>query len=125
MCEDQQIDYDMSDSMEDETDQLFRDSMMVATLAERFNSTQFKEFQTEVISHTFSGRDTLVVQPTRSGKSLCFEFPPVYQQKKAIVIVPTISLMEDHCNSLQKKGVSAAYLGSAQPDKTLEDRIFL
>ena len=32
--------------------------------------------------------------------------------------MPTISLMEDHCHSLQKKGVSAAYLGSAQPDNS-------
>ena len=29
-------------------------------------------------------------------------------------------LMEDRCHSLQKEGISAAYLGSAQPDKSLE-----
>ena len=40
-------------------------------------------------------------------------------------MVPTISLMEDHCHGLQRKGISAAYLGSAQPDKGLEDKVFL
>ena len=33
--------------------------------------------------------------------------------------------MEDHCHSSQNKGISTAYLGSAQPDKGLEDRFFL
>ena len=33
--------------------------------------------------------------------------------------------MEDHCHGLQRKGISAAYLGSAQPDKGLEDKVFL
>ena len=33
--------------------------------------------------------------------------------------------MVDHFQNLQDKGMSAAYLGSAQPDKSLEDKIFL
>ena len=33
--------------------------------------------------------------------------------------------MEDHYHSLQNEGISAAYLGSDQPDKGLEDRVFL
>ena len=41
------LDYDMSFSQDDETDKLFRDSML-ATLADRFDSTQFKEYQKEV-----------------------------------------------------------------------------
>ena len=56
--------------------------MMVATLAERFDSTQFREFQKEVVSNILRGRDALLIQPTGSGKSLCFEFPPVYQQRQ-------------------------------------------
>ena len=47
-------------------------------------------------------------------------------KKKAVVVVPTISLMEDPGHNLQKKkGISTAYLGSAQPDKSVEDRVFL
>ena len=71
--EDNQLDYNVPDSQDDETERLFKDTVMVATLAERFDSTQF---QKEIISNVLSGRDTLVVQPTGSGKSLCFEFPP-------------------------------------------------
>ena len=31
-----------------------------------------------IITAAIEGKDTLVVQPTGSGKSLCFLFPPVY-----------------------------------------------
>ena len=50
--EDQQLDYVMSDSMDDETAKLFRDAMMVATLAERLiaHNSNFKKKS----SHTLS-----------------------------------------------------------------------
>jgi len=35
-------------------------------------NTYFKEFQKEVIKATLDGRDSVVLQPTGSGKSLCF-----------------------------------------------------
>ena len=65
-------------------------------------------------------RDTLVVQPTGSGQSLCFQFPPVHQNKKSVVITPTISLMQDQVNELERKGINSVYLGSAQLDKQAE-----
>jgi len=80
--------------------------------------------QKDVIQEVLNGRDALVIQPTGSGKSLCFQFPTVHQQKKAVVIVPTISLMEDYFHYLQEKGIPSAYLGSAQTDKGLEDKSF-
>ena len=45
-------------------------------------------------------------------------------KKKAIVITPTISLMQDQVKNLEQKGIKAMYLGSAQLDKTVEDRAF-
>ena len=77
----------------------FECAAKIATLAECFNLTRFKDFQRKVIDSTLSGKDSIVVQPTGSGKSLCYQFPPVYQNKKALV-------------------------GSAQLDKATEDRVF-
>lgn len=71
------------------------DDAMIATLAERLKLTSFKPFQREVIDATLQRKDTLVVYPTGSGKSLCFQFPPIHENKKGIIITPTIILMQD------------------------------
>lgn len=69
-------------------------------------------------------KDTLVVQPTGSGKSLCFQFPAVHTGKISLVITPTISLMQDQTYELQKNNISAMYLGSAQIDPCAESKVF-
>ena len=40
-------------------------------------------------------RDQCVVTASGFGKSLCFQFQPVFQDKLCIVISPLVSLMED------------------------------
>ena len=69
------------------------DMCRVATLAETFGLTSFKPFQSIIIDSCLKGKDTIVVQPTGNGKSLCFQFPAVYTGKISLVITPTISLM--------------------------------
>ena len=102
----------------------FEHAARIATLAEHFNLMKFKDFQRKVIDNTMSGKYSIVVQPTGSGKSLCYQFPPVYQNKKALVVSPTISLMNDQVNTLSQKNIKATFLGSAQLDKATEDRVF-
>ena len=63
-------------------------------LAEKFHLTHFKSFQSKIIDALLKKRDTLVVQPTGSGKSLCFRFPAVHTKKLTLVITPKISLMQ-------------------------------
>jgi ATP-dependent DNA helicase RecQ len=98
----------------------FVDAELIAMLAEKFKLASFKPFQRRIIEATFAGEDTLVLYPTGSGKSLCYQFPPVYLNKKAIIVTPTISLMQDQVAKLKSLGLSAVYLGSAQFDKKLE-----
>ena len=45
----------------------FEHAARIATVAECFNLTKFKDFQRKVINNTMSGKDSIVVQPTGSG----------------------------------------------------------
>ena len=93
------------DNIEDDDEFMFSDSptlnehaARVATPAECFNLTKFMDFQRKVIDNTMSGKDSIVVQPTVSGKSLCYQIPPVYKNKKALVVSPTISTKSTTCH---------------------------
>ncbi|WJX19547.1 DNA helicase [Trifolium repens] len=56
------------------------------------------------------------------GKSLCFQIPALLTGKVVVVISPLISLMHDQCLKLTKHGISACFLGSGQPDNTVEKK---
>ena len=62
-------------------DESFQEATLIVTLAETFGLTKFKPFQKEIILSVLEGKDTVVIQPTGSGKSLCFQFPAIYQHK--------------------------------------------
>ena len=114
-------DDDITDSPN--TSQAFMEASMIMTLAEKFNLTRFRKYQKEVITALLAGQDCLVVQPTGSGKSMCFQFPAVHQNKISVVITPTISLMQDDVKNCETYGIKAAYLGSAQLDLQLEEHV--
>ncbi|XP_075566046.1 bifunctional 3'-5' exonuclease/ATP-dependent helicase WRN isoform X2 [Pelecanus crispus] len=80
-----------------------------------FGHSSFKPVQWKVINSLLEDRrDNLVVMATGYGKSLCYQFPPVYTGCIAVVICPLISLMEDQVLQLTMSGISACLLGSAQ-----------
>ncbi|MDA8002864.1 MAG: DEAD/DEAH box helicase, partial [Alphaproteobacteria bacterium] len=37
--------------------------------------TRFRDYQRLAISAALNGKDSLIIQPTGSGKSLCYQFP--------------------------------------------------
>jgi len=84
-------------------------------LTSNFGHAKFKPLQWRIIKSVMEEkRDQCVVMPTGYGKSLCFQFQPVYQDKLCLVISPLISLMEDQVLGLKSAGISAEFLGSAQ-----------
>ena len=102
-------------------DESLKHATLIATLAEKFSFTSLKPFQKTVIDANLNGQDTLVIQPTGSGKSICFQFPPIYLNKKVIIVTPTISLMQDQVYKLNGIGIPSVLLGSAQLDKQVEN----
>ncbi|NXS53533.1 WRN helicase, partial [Brachypteracias leptosomus] len=87
----------------------------ITCLKTYFGHSSFKPVQWKVISSVLEDRrDNLVVMATGYGKSLCYQFPPVYTGHTGIVICPLISLMEDQVLQLSMSGIAACLLGSAQ-----------
>ena len=80
--------YTLNDEYDDhfcssQMNQSIQDATLIATLAEQFQLTSFKPFQKEVIDFAMhQKRDTLVIYPTGSGKSLCFQFLQSMKIKK-------------------------------------------
>lgn len=78
----------------------------------RFNLSSFKPFQIDAINAVESGKDTVVIQPTGSGKSLCYQLPALFDcDLITIVVCPTLSLINSQIQDLSSKKIEAASVG--------------
>jgi ATP-dependent DNA helicase RecQ len=84
-----------------------------AALASVFGFSAFRPGQEDVLSATLGGKDVLAVMPTGSGKSLCFQLPPIVRERLTLVVSPLIALMRDQVAQLRELGVEAASLNSS------------
>uniref|UniRef100_H2ZWI5 DNA 3'-5' helicase n=1 Tax=Latimeria chalumnae TaxID=7897 RepID=H2ZWI5_LATCH len=97
-------------------------SKHIRCLKKYFGHPNFKPVQWKVVYSVLQERrDNLVVMATGYGKSLCYQFPPVYTRGIGIVISPLISLMEDQVLQLKIANIPACFLGSAQFQNVLQE----
>lgn len=84
-------------------------------LKKKFGFKSFKPNQLEIIDCILKDkRDVCAIMPTGYGKSLCYQFPPVFKKKVSIVISPLISLMEDQKLQLEEMKIQVCCLNSVQ-----------
>ena len=69
-------------------------AQVTGKLVEHFQFSTLKDWQMKSIQATIEGRNSIIIQPTGSGKNLCFQLPPLITGRTTIVITPTISLMK-------------------------------
>src|SRR4051812_40703661 len=88
-----------------------------AALSEYFGFPGFRPGQREAVDAAVAGRDVLVVMPTGSGKSLCYQLPALLRQDLTIVVSPLVALMQDQVEALQARGLGdKVALVNAQQD---------
>ena len=73
----------------------------IASLQKHFGFEDFREGQREVIGSILEGKDAVVVMPTGSGKSLCYQLPAMILDGATLVVSPLIVLMKDQVDALQ------------------------
>src|SRR4051794_36479255 len=81
-------------------------------LREHFGFRRFRPGQERAVQAAMEGRDTIVIMPTGSGKSVCFQLPALALEGTTVVVSPLIALMKDQADSLRERGVTVATLNS-------------
>ncbi|WP_460085289.1 RecQ family ATP-dependent DNA helicase [Pseudomonas sp. H2_G03] len=84
------------------------------TLQQVFGYPQFRLGQQETVSAVLAGRSAAAIFPTGSGKSLCYQLSAVLLPHLTLVVSPLLALMQDQLGFLQRHGISAGSIDSAQ-----------
>lgn len=108
------------------------DPIVEAVLRDRFGFASLRSVQGAVVGRVLAGGDALVVLPTGSGKSLCYQLPSLVigarrvQSDEApgvgLVFSPLIALMEDQVAALRDRGIRASYVNSTLDRREREKR---
>ena len=91
------------------------------TLQQVFGYPQFRLGQQETVSAVLAGRSAAAIFPTGSGKSLCYQLSAVLLPHLTLVVSPLLALMQDQLGFLQRHGISAGSIDSAQSREQAND----
>lgn len=83
-------------------------------LRSRFDLQELYPLQERIVTRLCAGGHALVVMPTGSGKSLCFQLPALAREEPGVALVfsPLIALMEDQVSALRARGIRGQYINS-------------
>ena len=95
----------------------------VSSLRKHFGFDDFREGQRDVIGSILEGKDAVVVMPTGSGKSLCYQLPAMILDGVTLVVSPLIALMKDQVDALLARGLPATFINSSIPESEQRARI--
>lgn len=87
-------------------------------LKEKFNLSEFRTHQEQIVTDILDKRDLLVLMPTGGGKSLCYQLSALVSPGFSLIISPLIALIWDQISDLKEKGIEALAWSS---DLSLEE----
>jgi ATP-dependent DNA helicase RecQ len=88
-----------------------------AALHTYFGFADFRPGQREACEAALADRDVMVVMPTGSGKSLCYQLPALLRDDLTVVVSPLVALMQDQVEGLAARGLGdRVALVNAQQD---------
>src|SRR3954468_24616236 len=94
--------------------------VLTDALRDSFGFPAFRPGQQEACEAALEGRDVLVVMPTGSGKSLCYQLPALLRDDLTIVVSPLVALMQDQVDALRARGLGdRVALVNAQQDSSV------
>jgi ATP-dependent DNA helicase RecQ len=79
---------------------------LAGALHDLFGFREFRPGQREACEAALADRDVLVVMPTGSGKSLCYQLPALLRDDLTIVVSPLVALMQDQVQALHARGLA-------------------
>jgi ATP-dependent DNA helicase RecQ len=90
-------------------------SAIAKTARDKFGFESLRPGQEEAITALLDGHDTLVVQPTGSGKSAIYQIAGMLIEGATVIVSPLIALQKDQVDSIEGQDASpAAVLNSTQ-----------
>ncbi len=83
-------------------------------LEEHFGFKRFRPGQAQAVEAAMQGRDAVVIMPTGSGKSLCYQLPALELKGVTVVVSPLIALADDQASHLAELEIHCVVLNSSR-----------
>ena len=99
------------------------DDLLRQELRRHFGHNAFREGQDTAVRTILDGRDLVLVMPTGSGKSLCYQLTALMLPGVTLVVSPLIALMKDQVDALDRKGIAATFLNSSVDNAEMAYRL--
>ncbi|MGI9014184.1 MAG: DNA helicase RecQ [Phycisphaerales bacterium] len=98
---------------DDTDDNVVATDARISDVVQRYwGYSTLRPMQQDAIRAGLEQRDSLVVLPTGGGKSLCYQVPPLLEDRVDVVVSPLIALMRDQVDGLLQVGYPAAAVHS-------------
>ncbi|MBQ6245577.1 MAG: ATP-dependent DNA helicase RecQ [Kiritimatiellae bacterium] len=93
--------------------QTVTDDEIREALRRHFHHDAFRTGQQEAVRECVEGRDVVVIMPTGSGKSICYQLAAMLLPGTTLVVSPLIALMKDQTDALEALDIPSTFINSS------------